>query len=111
LLASIQLAARSSSLTAAEADGRLPEHGLNVLAKDQRPGNVASSAPCLGTVFNPPMTKVTFVEDALMAGMALVMLAGLSMVTISTHIDTETQRAITSMSSIGGLTKAHQLIQ
>lgn len=33
---------------------------------------------CLGTVFNLPMTKVTFVEDALMAGMALVMLAGLS---------------------------------
>ena len=32
---------------------------------------------CLGTVFNLPMTKVTFVEDALMAGMALVMLAGL----------------------------------
>ena len=29
---------------------------------------------CLGTVFNLPMTKVTFVEDALMAGMALVML-------------------------------------
>ena len=34
---------------------------------------------CLGTVFNLPMTKVTFVEDALMAGMALVMLVGLSM--------------------------------
>lgn len=33
---------------------------------------------CLGTVFDLPMTKVTFVEDALMAGMALVMLAGLS---------------------------------
>jgi hypothetical protein len=32
---------------------------------------------CLGTVFDLPMTKVTFVEDALMAGMALVMLAGL----------------------------------
>jgi len=32
---------------------------------------------CLGTVFNLPMTKVTFVEDALMAGMALVMLAGM----------------------------------
>jgi cation transport ATPase len=32
---------------------------------------------CLGTVFNLPMTKVTFVEDALMAGMALVMLLGL----------------------------------
>jgi hypothetical protein len=32
---------------------------------------------CLGTVFNLPMTKVTFVEDALMAGMALVMLVGL----------------------------------
>lgn len=32
---------------------------------------------CLGTVFNLPMTKVTFVEDALMAGMALAMLAGL----------------------------------
>jgi hypothetical protein len=32
---------------------------------------------CLGTVFNLPMTKVTFVEDALMAGMALVMLIGL----------------------------------
>ena len=29
---------------------------------------------CLGTVFNLPMTKVTFMEDALMAGMALVML-------------------------------------
>jgi copper chaperone CopZ len=34
---------------------------------------------CLGTVFNLPMTKVTFVEDALMAGMALVMLVGLLM--------------------------------
>lgn len=37
---------------------------------------------CLGTVFNLPMTKVTFLEDALMAGMAgmaLVMLVGLSM--------------------------------
>lgn len=34
---------------------------------------------CLGTVFNLPMTKVTFVEDALMAGMALVMLVGLPM--------------------------------
>jgi hypothetical protein len=34
---------------------------------------------CLGTVFNLPMSKVTFVEDALMAGMALAMLAGLSM--------------------------------
>lgn len=34
---------------------------------------------CLGTVFNLPMSKVTFVEDALMAGMALVMLVGLSM--------------------------------
>jgi hypothetical protein len=32
---------------------------------------------CLGTVFNLPMTKVTFVEDALMAGMALVMLAAI----------------------------------
>jgi hypothetical protein len=32
---------------------------------------------CLGTVFNLPMTKVTFLEDALMAGMALVMLAGI----------------------------------
>ena len=32
---------------------------------------------CLGTVFNLPMTKVTFVEDALMAGMALVMVVGL----------------------------------
>jgi hypothetical protein len=32
---------------------------------------------CLGTVFNLPMTKVTFVEDALMAGMAVVMLVGL----------------------------------
>ncbi len=32
---------------------------------------------CLGTVFNLPMTKVTFVEDALMAGMALAMLVGL----------------------------------
>ncbi len=32
---------------------------------------------CLGTVFNLPMTKVTFVEDALMAGMALVMLVGM----------------------------------
>jgi hypothetical protein len=32
---------------------------------------------CLGTVFNLPMTKVTFLEDALMAGMALVMLAGM----------------------------------
>lgn len=34
---------------------------------------------CLGTVFNLPMTKVTFVEDALMAGMAGIMLAGLAM--------------------------------
>jgi hypothetical protein len=34
---------------------------------------------CLGTVFNLPMTKVTFVEDALMAGMALVMLVALLM--------------------------------
>lgn len=34
---------------------------------------------CLGTVFNLPMTKVTFVEDALMAVTALVMLVGLSM--------------------------------
>lgn len=33
---------------------------------------------CLGTVFNLPMSKVTFVEDALMAGMALIMLVGLS---------------------------------
>ena len=32
---------------------------------------------CLGTVFNLPMTKVTFVEDALMASMAIVMLAGM----------------------------------
>lgn len=30
---------------------------------------------CLGTVFNLPMSKVTFIEDALMAGMAIVMLA------------------------------------
>jgi hypothetical protein len=29
---------------------------------------------CLGTVFNLPMSKVAFVEDAWMAGMALVML-------------------------------------
>jgi copper chaperone CopZ len=34
---------------------------------------------CLGTVFNLPMTKVTFVEDALMAGMAAIMLVGLLM--------------------------------
>jgi copper chaperone CopZ len=34
---------------------------------------------CLGTVFNLPMTKVTFMEDALMASMALVMLVGTSM--------------------------------
>jgi len=34
---------------------------------------------CLGTVFNLPMTKVTFVEDALMAGMALVMLVAQAM--------------------------------
>jgi cation transport ATPase len=34
---------------------------------------------CLGTVFNLPMTKVTFLEDALMAGMALMMLFGLWM--------------------------------
>jgi len=34
---------------------------------------------CLGTVFNLPMSKVTFVEDALMAGMALVMLVSLWM--------------------------------
>ena len=32
---------------------------------------------CLGTVFNLPMTRVTFVEDALMAGMAVAMLVGL----------------------------------
>lgn len=32
---------------------------------------------CLGTVFNLPMSTVTFVEDALMAGMALAMLVGL----------------------------------
>lgn len=32
---------------------------------------------CLGTVFNLPMTTVTFMEDALMAGMALVMLVSL----------------------------------
>jgi hypothetical protein len=32
---------------------------------------------CLGTMFNLPMTKVTFVEDALMAGMALVTLVQL----------------------------------
>jgi hypothetical protein len=32
---------------------------------------------CLGTVFNLPMSKVAFIEDALMAGMALVMLAAL----------------------------------
>ena len=32
---------------------------------------------CLGTVFNLPMTKVTFVEDALMASMALAMLVAL----------------------------------
>ncbi len=32
---------------------------------------------CLGTVFNLPMTKVTFVEDALMAGMAVVLLVQL----------------------------------
>ncbi len=31
---------------------------------------------CLGTVFNLPMTKVTFVEDALMAGMAALALVG-----------------------------------
>lgn len=29
---------------------------------------------CLGTVFNLPMSKVTFIEDALMAGMATAML-------------------------------------
>lgn len=34
---------------------------------------------CLGTVFNLPMTKVTFVEDALMASMALIMLVVLWM--------------------------------
>jgi copper chaperone CopZ len=34
---------------------------------------------CLGTVFNLPMTKVTFVEDALMASMAVAMLVSLSM--------------------------------
>jgi copper chaperone CopZ len=34
---------------------------------------------CLGTVFNLPMTKVTFVEDALMAGMAVVTLLQLWM--------------------------------
>jgi hypothetical protein len=31
---------------------------------------------CLGTVFNLPMSKVTLVEDALMAAMALLMLVG-----------------------------------
>jgi copper chaperone CopZ len=34
---------------------------------------------CLGTVFNLPMSKVTFVEDALMASMAIMMLTGLWM--------------------------------
>ena len=34
---------------------------------------------CLGTVFNLPMTKVTFVEDALMAAMAATVLAGLAL--------------------------------
>jgi hypothetical protein len=29
---------------------------------------------CLGTVFNLPMSKVTFIEDALMAVMAMFML-------------------------------------
>jgi hypothetical protein len=29
---------------------------------------------CLGAVFNLPMSKVTLIEDALMAGMALVMI-------------------------------------
>lgn len=33
---------------------------------------------CLGTVFNLPMSRVAFIEDALMAGMALVMLAGMA---------------------------------
>jgi hypothetical protein len=32
---------------------------------------------CLGTVFNLPMSKVAFLEDAVMAGMAVVMLAAL----------------------------------
>lgn len=34
---------------------------------------------CLGTVFKLPMSSVTFFEDALMAGMALFMLANLSL--------------------------------
>lgn len=32
---------------------------------------------CLGTVFNLPMSKVTFIEDAVMAAMAAVMLCGM----------------------------------
>ena len=32
---------------------------------------------CLGTVFNLPMSRVTFIEDGLMAAMAATMLAGL----------------------------------
>ncbi len=32
---------------------------------------------CLGTVFNLPMSKVTFIEDGVMAVMAAAMLAGL----------------------------------
>jgi cation transport ATPase len=39
----------------------------------------AIQCACLGTVFNLPMSKVTFIEDALMAGMALIMLIGLLM--------------------------------
>ncbi len=33
---------------------------------------------CLGTVFNLPMSKVTFIEDGLMAAMAAIMLVALS---------------------------------
>jgi hypothetical protein len=32
---------------------------------------------CLGTVFNLPMSRVTFIEDGLMAAMAATMLAAL----------------------------------
>lgn len=34
---------------------------------------------CLGTVFNLPMSKITFIEDGVMAAMALAMLFGISM--------------------------------
>ncbi len=39
---------------------------------------------CLGTVFNLPMSRVTFVEDALMGAMALVMIAQIAVTATAT---------------------------